>query len=548
MSSGNNLPPSFSDCKVKEEAKADINRIAECFYYDVKDRLAQSSKQRFDRRVGETYDDLEEQCVQLAEGMGLHLLDSGISRISFAVTPDPQPSTPDPDGPTSFEQCVFKFARYGKRGNADGKNQMDEEISNYRNLPDSLTEPSGNKPPVFNPIQDVDESEHLWLTQPFCAPPGDNAEVQRRLRDNGYEASDLHADNVGTYKTLPESAIIDYGLSVDRINAARPGRVQNDMEAQLRRYGATDITNVPDRQQGGGEIQWRPDMDHPGELPPSQESYAMFTPMGDIAYMDVFFPGFPETRIPDAEMDRLVDEVADRADDVGIVTSGRVDTSGTDFIAANIEVDVTGRDLAPSIAAEVYANISDAYDAVFNEYANPFGNIHPPGTTVQPANPKERRYADLLERMGMEQIGFPGRNEPDIVFLSPTTTPFREDRKVSQIWLSGVDKTAERIEYIPSELYIDTSGFAHRVEQDTITPLMREVAQSIEDEYPDARVDDRATYPDHPQTDTPTVNTEYAVTKRGRTGFSAREAEEILDSLRVVHHDKFRSLDDRFSR
>lgn len=539
--SGSTFPPSFSDCQLKDEYREEIEAIADCLYYGVQRDLKDESRQTIDHWA--RVDDLEEECVEMAEDLGMEVLDSGVSRLGFAVVPDPEPSEPNPDGPTAFEQCVFKFSRFGKSNLKDGREQTRQEIENYLSLPDSLTEGEGDRAPVFNPLRDYDDDDYLWLTQPYCPPPGNQSEVEDRMRVKGWRASDLHADNVGSYPTLNQSAVIDYGLNVEEFGKDIDAEM-DQIENAVRQLDGWEITREQ-FDQGGGEVQFWPDKDLPGQEEPSQQSHVRVDKDGLVTQIEVFFPGFDQEMFSRTEMNQEMSKMDYQPDVRGVQAFSYVDY-GRDYVGANIQISAGRADpLPPDMAVDMYEDLINAYNSHFNQYVTTGETgTGSPATAAGVAGIQnardfddiERQWKNALEDIGMRNVLYRSNGArgtgPSIQFHAPTDNTPHPSPQRSSLWLTSPAAVKE-IRYNAAEISL-TANTRPGVRVDAIG-----VGQTIGEEFENATATGTiALKTSDPVGTGDLYNIVYKVSWVGNF-MAPQEAVDVLDRLTGKHNAVF---------
>jgi hypothetical protein len=536
-------PPSFSDCVLKQFYRPEIEEIAECFYYGVQDRLQDEPDNNIDHWAD--IDPLEEPCHEMARAIGLDFLGSGISRATFRVKPDDEPSDEEPDGPTKYDACIFKFARYSPNDgrNEDGKHQMSEEIQSYEALPSELVSAVDGQTPPFNPVRDYDSTDALWMTTPYCPSPGNIRGVSERIKMAGWKAYDLSSDNVGEYPFNGESAVIDYGLEVEdrSVDLDTP---MNKFDDGLRSLGVHSISRAP-FSTAGAEVNFEIPMDDDmrGDYP-ANESTATFTEKGTITNMDVYFPKFEATRLTQTNMKTVMREMAVSPSGFGSVTNNYAKTGGN-TIYANVRIDY-GRaaDQPPNGAIGDLRELVTAYEDEINGYLGGGTNTRNEPITegvrdidyAEDFIDPEVQWRNALEELGMRNVAFPGGNEPNVVFDCPLSMePEPSPTESTMWWWNGNPADVQTVHFNAGEISTTMS------EQPDMRALAKDVAAEADENVGGgtditAQIAHRT---DDPTTDAQLWDVRYTIEYEGNDFIDPWYIKMALKSLKVQHNRNF---------
>lgn len=479
-----------ADCSIKSSAKADIERIAECFYYETEREIRESSRRDIDHWAD--IDPAEEDCVAMAKDLGMTFLGSGVARSTFSVVPDDPMKSNEESEVTAFAECVVKFARYGRDNLKDGRAQMREEIGNFEKLPPKLVSGEGGRPPVFVPLKDYDDMDYLWATAPLAPPPGSIHEVEDRMNRLGWRADDLHGDNVGSYPDHGDSAVIDYGLTVEQI-AVDLTREFDQIKSGLKARDALDITE-DNFERGGGGIEFYPDEQLPGDEKPSQKSHFLLDRDGFVESIDVFFPGFPRSMFSKTEMRAEMDRMDYEPGAIAVRRNDWVD-AGRDYIAANIEIEPPrGDPLPPDMAIDEYVALEEAYDDHFAQFIQGYRTDTDAGTGAQEISKgvqgitvagefedKQAQWRNALEGIGMRNVKFPGPPEADIEFHAPLDNVPHPSVRASQLWWFSAANVA-KVTYRAAEITVTPNTRADARSQ------VMDIADTVDGMYENAPV------------------------------------------------------------
>lgn len=414
-------------------------------------RLAQDSKL-----------DSEAMCESLIEDTGLTWQGSGAGRATYSVVPDPDyPGQMDSEV-TPFTECVVKFAR-GSTGFAGGQEQMSDEIDQWNDLPVALRGDVRGRGPIFNPLQDYDEDERLWLTQPWCPPPGNPNEVIDRLSQLGWEIADIRGrrDNVGTYPDHGGNAIIDYGLELKQQAITLNAEFETIID-QLQDLGVSDGTQSVD--QDGGEMEFRANA-LPGDVPPKGDSQVRLDRDGMVRYVKLAMPGRRFTGGGRLDLRDIIERNLPDPVARGVRYDARVDDSDDGIMYPNVVIEIPrGDPLPPEMAAEEIANVWEAYEEAFAMLAStdPAEEMGMSALVAQlrtasvrsDIDAPEESWEAALETLMFHTVTFPddgfGGNEPDAKFTAPLFNEPDATSRASVIhWVTPAE--VESVSYYAAE-------------------------------------------------------------------------------------------------
>lgn len=278
-----------TDCTIKDEFRDELTEIARMMWEG--DEAA--AKER------------------LTAELGWEHIGGGAGRSVFRVGHTHQSG--ERETATHEVPCVVKIATSGHHYN--GRMQNSGEVGQFQRLPDELAE---GDDPIFVPVKDWHDGD-LWLSMPEVDPTGGVAhEVERRLRQAGWECADMHMDNVGEMHGY--SVVLDYGL--DCAEVAQPDELVDDVERGLKQKGCENI-ETHDEDDGFGEERQEVTFTTPPELldiPPVDKESRVAVGVGTVDSVSLIFGSYPhdeaemvlEGEIPEG-MDLLsVPEAAER--------------------------------------------------------------------------------------------------------------------------------------------------------------------------------------------------------------------------------------------
>ena len=414
-------------------------------------RLAQDSKL-----------DSEAMCESLIEDTGLTWQGSGAGRATYSAVPDPEYPGQMESEVTPFVECVVKVAR-GSTGFAGGQEQMSDEIDQWNDLPPALRGDVRGRGPIFNPLQDYDEDERLWLTQPWCPPPGNPNEVIDRLSNLGWQIADIRGrrDNVGTYPDHGGNAIIDYGLELKKMEITLDAEFETIVR-RLQDLGVSDGTQEVN--ENGGVMNFRANA-LPGDVRPKGDSEVQLDRDGLVGYIKLALPGRRFTGGGRLDLRDIIERNMPDPEAMGVRYDVRVGDATDGILYPNIVIEAPrGDPLPPDLAADEIAN-------VWNAYADAFGGVDSTDTAeamdgsalvaqLRSATggadldaPREAWEAGL-ESIGFHTVTFPsgrgGGNEPDMRFTAPLyNEPDATDTASVMYWLNPAQ--IESVSYYAAE-------------------------------------------------------------------------------------------------
>lgn len=426
---------------------------------------------------------IEELCAVVARDYGMEFTDAGAARATFLAADQPMEATKD-DGKvvTLSEKCVVKVARNGI-DKADGREQNGEEIKNWESLPEELKGDVGGDGPIFNPLSDYSE-DALWVTQPYCPPPGNAHEVMNRLRNRGYQIGDVAnaaESNVGTYPVEGGSAIIDYGFRLERIDISYE-REFDRIREELRDLGMDEIRTEVEH--NGARVAFFT-YDLPGETD-MLESYFDMNEDGLFIEGSINTPGWSFSQF--RSRDALRSEVEQA---IGSPVSMSVDYEIKVFQTADdytIDIRFEPDDLGPlpvSSGLKEVRNIVQGYRDHFKRY-----DVSSPGPggddditdgvigveTEEDFINAEAQWRNALDDAGMRSVNFNPGGRVDIEFLPPDDIEPRPADQTSSIY-TFTDANVEAVNYHAAELTIGISGFTEANTE------VRDVAQAVSDQF-----------------------------------------------------------------